>query len=316
MNSEFFKILNNTVDEYLIYLNASDISDFMMFKHMNNIVLENGIRTNWPYFKNKISLKKNINIANDFLSYLNIDYQEYFHQCLKDKIFIFDKLATYDGYSMYNTETKKRSIYVPITNSIKDSFVIVHELMHDINSIDLINNGTRLSYTEALSLLSGFLLEDYLKENKVKDAKVVNTQNLIMILDKSIEIDFNLKIIEKYLEHNYIDITSYRDIYDFYPSDYYVILNKTANKILNYKQMTLNFEMRYIIGILIATYMYDRTKQNKKNILELFDLNEIIKSRTFDDVLDYLDLEYDEFDLKENSYHTLKNKYIKYVKSR
>ena len=62
--------------------------------------------------------------------------------------------------------------------------------------------------------------------------------------------------------------------------------------------------------------MYDRIKSNKKNIQEVFELNEMIKEYTIEQVFDYLNLDYDDEELTYDSYQKLKRAYQNYLKSR
>ena len=78
----------------------------------------------------------------------------------------------------------------------------------------------------------------------------------------------------------------------------------------------IDFEFRYVLGILIATYLYKHIKINKSNIQELFEMNDIIKEFNQEQVFDYLGIEYNESDLTHDSYIILENNYKKYVRNR
>ena len=61
-----------------------------------------------------------------------------------------------------------------MSNTLEDAFCIVHELNHDKNLDEECSNITRSIFTESLSILTELLFEDYLKKNKVKEAKICN----------------------------------------------------------------------------------------------------------------------------------------------
>lgn len=312
-----FNIIENAVNSYIKNADVTSCDDFYFINRLNKLILEKeDKRFNLKYTK-KYSLKSIDKIVDDFLEQLNPEYRKYYEIRKNDGTIYFDKnkeKECINAYSNYDSIEHKRTIYIPLANTIEDAFAIVHELFHDIN-IDIEEESiTRMFYTESLSILGEFLLEDYLKDNNIKDYKITNNYNLYEIKSKSIEIDFYLKLMTKYLENGYINKGLIFEILENYPSKYNEDLSNVILKIIYNEELDIDFEQPYIIGTLIASLMYDRIKKNKKNINELFELNEILKSFKFDDVLTYLDLDIKNNDLTEKSYKILDKCYIKMLK--
>ena len=313
-----YETLIDIVEQNLIMEEIEDEKDFYLIRHLNNIVFEEGIKTLPFKYNNRMPLKKSINLVLEFFNQLNPKYAEHFKRCLDENVIDFDFESKKDigGYSDIDSETKKSYIYLSCDNTLSDSFGIVHEVMHDINIERDGNNETRGFYTESLSILSEFLYEDFLIKKGIKDAKIVNNWNLYYLGLKSLDVDFNLALIEKYLQNGYLNEYIIREIMNDYHPFFHNQLNEIVDEINTTGILTMNRQQTYIIGLLIATYMYSRIKENKKNIQELFELNELIKEVSFSDVLDYLDLEYEEYDLKPKTYQKLKTDYKNYLKSR
>ena len=59
------------------------------------------------------------------------------------------------GQSYYNHESQRRVVEVPITRTIEDAFVMVHEVLHDMNLKPNSNTADRMLYTETISMLGG-----------------------------------------------------------------------------------------------------------------------------------------------------------------
>ena len=317
MEKDSFQVLAEATKNYIISAEVDDTSDVKMIKELSNIILrEKEINYRYKY-NEKIDIKKTDKIVTSFLDFLNPYYKDYYNMRKQDGSFIFtyDNPENTPAYSAHDLEGN-RILYIPLTNTIEDSYAIVHELMHDLNLEVYIDSITRLFYTEGLSLLSEFLLEFYLKNKHVKQFNNPNSNGLYSLKTKAIEVDFNVKLIESYIQDGFIDRGSIIRILEDYPRNYVNDLEYILYKIIDKEELTLDDEQPYIIGGLIATYMYDRIMTNKNNILELFELNKMLNVYEFDQVLDYLDLDYTETDLTENSYKILEDKYKKYLKSR
>lgn len=304
-----FKI-ERIIEEYII-TNGIVIDDLRLFKKINDIVLFNcNFKYNLKYRK-YYSFNQIDNIVCKFLKQFN--YDNYYQLRKKDKTIYFDNESYNIPYSYYDFTNQQRKIYIPITNTLEDVYSIVHELAHDLNIDDLGISEARSIFTESISLLFELLLEDYLKTYKYKDYKIANNLNLYNINIKSLYIDFNIKLISVYLKKfniNYQDIQTIILDYNNYQRRN---LNNIVNNILIDNCIDIDFEFRYILGIVIATYLYYRIKKSN-SYKELYEMNDIIINNNVDQVFEYLNLNCN--DINNNTYKVLTSNYIKYVKSR
>mgnify|MGYP006916060324 CR=1 FL=1 len=316
MEENAFDIIANAVEDYVVKANVESLEDLRLIKKFNNIILKQpDVYFKYKYYK-KYDLKETDKIVTKFLYNLNPDYKEYYELRKKDGTIDFNYKHT-DGESPYSVyEFGNRFIYLPLNNNIEDSYAIVHELFHDINLDEKEESIARMFYTEGISMLGEVLLEEFLQNKNIKDSKAPINFMLYCLKTKSIDVDFNIKLIESYLINNYIDKGSIIKVLNTYSSSYVEDLSYSIHKIVDTYELSLDEQQTYIVGGLITFYMYDRIKQNRKNIKELFELNEELKNYTFEQVLDYLELNYNNIDLNIDSYQKLEQCYKKYLKSR
>ena len=310
-------IISKATYDYIMDAGIDSVDDLLLTKNLTGIILnEKTVNYNYKY-NHKISLKENEKLVKDFLYNLNKDYLDYYEKIREEDIFVFDFNKEEDyPYSSYDFIKNKRIIYIPIYNNIEDSYSIVHELMHDINFDITGENIARHLFTESISILSELLLEDFFKNKNITQYRNPNNFSFYSVKSKAFEVNLNLKFIESYLNDNYLSKGNIIKILRDYTDKDLEDLNLVLSKIIDNEELTYEIERRYIIGFLMATYMYDRIKQNKNNIKELFELNEMLPTCYFEDVLDYLDLDYNEIELTNDSYEKLHNSYKKYLKSR
>ena len=315
---EGFDILNEAINDYIIGANITGIEDLDFLNALNNIIL-NSKEVYFDYKSaKKYSLKESDKLVKEFLDYLNPYYREYYEKRVEDGTIIFDTNVKEDCYafSSYDPINKKRIIYIPVYYNLHDSYAIIHELMHDINMDVNMESLARFFYTEGMSLLAELLYKDFLKEKNIKQYEQPINRTFYELKSKAIEVDFNIKLIDKYLKDGYIDVDNIVDILDNYPNNYASTLQEITDKIMYEEKLTLDQEQPYIIGGLIATYMYDRIKNNKTNILELFELNQMLKHYNYSQVLEYLDFDIEDGNITKKSFKQLEEKYKKYLKSR
>ena len=317
MIEELLLKLERIIGEYAILNDINSIEELTFIKKINDIVFNNCNYNYYLKYRRKYNLNQIDNIVSDFLKKINYDYYLYYQLRKKDGTIIFDNEKSYPGaYSYYDFSESKRNIYIPITNTLEDAFSIIHELNHDKNIDELGENDTRMIFTESLSILLELLFEDYLCKQKITDYKVCNNYTLEAINYKSLYIDFVIKLMELYINKFNINFNDFLNIIKDYNNKQREELNHILLEILEDECVDIDFEFRYVLGILIATYLYKHIKINKSNIQELFEMNDIIKEFNQEQVFDYLELEYNGLDLTNKSYIILENDYKTYVKKR
>ena len=283
--------------------------------HCTDIILgEKDFNFNYKY-KKKYDFKQIDKYVEEFLFDLNPDYLEYYRLRKTDGTIELDYNNNCgEAYSTYDDQLGKRVIYVSVTGTIEDAFSIVHELFHDINLRYELDSYGRYFFTECLSLLGEFLFSDFLSKKNVVEYNNVVNRCLYYLRKKALEVNFNLRLIQEYLDNGYIDkniITNLIMSYcDYYREDLIEIIYNISEQ----EWLTLEEDECYILSGLSATYMYDRIKNNKKNLNELFDLNDALNDFDLGQVLDYLDLNHNDYELTPDSYNVLRKSYKKFIK--
>ena len=279
-------------------------------------------------------------LVREFLSVLNPQYLEYYETRLLDGTIEFDlENKDIQPFSAYDYENNKREIYIPITNTIEDAFTIIHELFHDMNLViteddvictyeeleedteysdnELEENDEeeqklgRYYFTEGLSYLGELMFSDFLKQHGKGDMEVDN-RNLCSMREQALILNFKLNLINEYLINGYLDKQMVVDIFNAYDSNN--IEKIISNIYKKQDEFDIESEETYVFSSLIAVYMYDRIKTNKKYVNELFDLNEILDNLHLNQVLDYLELDHNKFELTNEAYDLLQKKYRKFIK--
>lgn len=305
--------LIDIVKEYIDKMGVDSFETFSMSYNCSKVLLsERDFKFKYKY-KKKIDFKKNDALVEDFLNNLNPSYLEHYRLRKSDGSFIFENDESGYGYSTYNDDGKPE-IYVGLTGSIEDGFAIVHELFHDINATGEFDSYGRYFFTECLSILGEFLFSDYLVDKNVVDRKNVLEMALYFLRKKALEVNFNLKLIKEYLGHGLLNNDIIDGIISTYPYECRQDINEIILIIEHNDWVTLEEEQTYVVSCLAATYMYDRIKGNKKYLNELFELNQKLNDMNLTQVLNYLDIDYGDFDITDKSYSILHDKYKKFIK--
>lgn len=306
--------LIDIVKDYIYKIGVDGFESFSISYNSSNILLGEREFKFKNKYKKKYDFKRIDSLVEDFLLELNPKYLDYYRLRKSDGTFIFNSDKSGFGYSTFNDDTNQREIYVGLTGHIEDSFTIVHELFHDINMSEDLDSYGRYFFTECLSMVGEFLFSDYLVDKNIVDQKNVINMCLYFLRSKALDVNFNLRLIKEYFERGYLDNSIVDDIINSYPIEYKKDIHEIILIICEQKWLTLEDEQTYILSCLVATYMYDRIKSNKKYLNELFDLNQVLNDYELCQVLSYLDIEYGDFDLTDKSYFILRDKYKKFIK--
>lgn len=275
------KNFNEMLDEYL---EGASLKDFEFIKKLNEIVLRNTKFYKEVKYKEKIDLDYSASLVYTFFKSISEEYATYFENRLNDGTFRFStKFAI--GHSYYDLKENKSVIEIPFTHTIEDSYVMVHEFLHSTNYQGGELLLCRMLTTESISILGEFLFYNFLVKYNLKPREnrkpIIN--DLYSIHKLSLLNDLELKLIDKYLKYGYISSNFLNSLnYDEDVWDHLYFNNSIT--------FGIDYNQRYIIGILISCYMYDRIKENPKLINELFDINSIMNHTDFEFIMNYLDL--------------------------
>lgn len=214
-------------------------------------------------------------------------------------------------------ENEKHKIYLPVNNTIEDSYDITHEIIHDMSLNGNISEARHI-FCEVFSYFAEELQYEYLKTyTNARDCDINHSNILACVTERNCILKYMQQFVGTYLNQG---IITENDLVNLYvQSEYEQLFQYTIKEILENGAILFDYNQRYVIGIIFAYYMLDRVHTNKNNIQEFFDLNEVINAYDVVDFLHYLDLELtdsDIFDLTEESYRKLENSFVKILKRR
>lgn len=298
------------LDEYLL---DNCLKDFELIKKLNDIVLKNTKFYKKVKYKEKIDLSYSVSLVYTFFKSISEEYAVYFEKRLNDGTFKFSDKFWF-GESYFDVRQNRSVIKIPITGSIQDSYVMVHELLHDMNCNN-VEIFCREFITEGISILGEILFYVFLVKYNLKPKEnrktIINDFNSIYRM--SLLNDLELKIIDEYFKCGYVSSNFLNQVSLYYDDD---IMNQIYFN--NSSELEIEYNQRYIIGALLSCYMYDRIKENPKLINELFDINSIMNDTYFECIMDYLDLKLksdEEYILfTDDSLETLQKTYKKVLK--
>lgn len=318
MNNTELNLINKILEEY-VTIEETYIEDFSMLKVLNDFVLENYIKIKRDQnYNNRVGLNNCYDISHDFLKTINPFYALYLEQRWKEnKFLIYKNKKNSIALTYYDEKLCDSFISLPIKNDISDAFSIVHEIIHDMNLKNSLEDGYSFNVLcEALSILSEFLLEDYLKETLITSSDIYKDRREVFhaINYKACIVDFEYYLIDKFLKKGYIcnyDIDKYLSTKPKYLKNFFSYI---LDDIINEKNLNIDIEQRSIIGIFFASYMHQRILKNPKRIEEFVNINDEINNMDFYDILKYLDLEIEDYEfgtLTNDSYKKLFKSYKK-----
>ena len=302
------EIIEKELKEYMI----TSKEEISFQKRISNIMVSHYKNIYVPEYKKKYSFEDNFQIAHNFLKDVNEEYAELLVKRYQEGAFIIDEHAEGSKIAISNIINGKPMIYLPTTNSLRDSYCIVHEFIHD-TTINGGYNDTRFIFCEVFSLYSELLMAKYHEKQNIKEATIRSREIYQTIATTATKMKFELELINSYLEKGFIKENDLVSTIKSIPnkrealSAYYVILKDQG--------FTFGMDQRYIIGYLFALFMLERDKNNS---IEFFELNEMLNSYSIENLLNYLDLELINsaglLELSEKSYQKLEESYIKQLK--
>lgn len=305
------------IDDKDIGINTGniDVKDLALMMRCSDIILNcRNVKYDYKYRK-KYSLEQSDKLVEEFLESLNPEYLDYYRLRKEDGTVVFDEKSHELAYQFYDAEVNKGIIYVPVTFTLEDSYTIVHELFHDINCSYTGSSSVGRHYlTEGLSFLGELLFSDFLKSKNIKEVNHCLLKSMETLKLQALIVNFELRLVLEYLKNGYIDGYVVDNVFLSYPAEYYddlfnIIISECYDEEINLDQMET-----YVLSYLVSIYMYDRIKRNKKNLDELFDLNQILDDLSIEQVLEYLGIDYDDVTLTSISYETLRLGLVKFMK--
>ena len=289
------KLINDALSEYL----EDTLNDnFLFIESLNDIILKNKVNLKVRKYDEKIDLDYSLSLAYSFFKTLSEEYASYFETRVYDGTILVSEDCLM-SQSYYDKIDQARVILLKPTYTIEDTFVLVHEVLHDMNLNPQKNTFHRLLFTETISMLGERLAEDFLKENHIcmKDNYKPQIHSLMSVYQMALYNRVDLELIKKFLSNGYVSIPDLKEILDSSGED---IFYDSTDCLISDSCPSVDFEQRYIIGELLSNYMYERIKHHPKYLCELLELNSIMNDFSFEDFLKYLDL-----DIEDNNFLTM-----------
>lgn len=314
--------LNKIIGSYFDEIGYSDVDDFNDVKKMAEVILSVREPRFLDKIKNRFGINKSIELAYEFFDDFDIEYGDYFIDRLRSNSFIFKKVnknSPENPYSYFDRSEGRNMIFIPFQNDICDSFALVHETFHDTN-LDINNlNITRNIFTEYISMFGEFLLEDFVRDNYDIKCKANNNYSFNVCFIKALKVDFQINLIKCYLEKGSLNKFYFNSIINEYDKKYHGLLYQICYRIINDKNLNFDYEMRYLYGILLSCYSYDKLLNNDFDIDIFKYLNANINYLYPEEFYDYLGLDViDDYNLllSPESYDKLGNSYVKVMNNR
>lgn len=239
-----------------------------------------------------ISLNKTINLAQDFFIKQNINLN--IRKMIKNKTLILNSTIIKDKSNYYGTkhdgisfsdENNNKIITINLEETIYDSIIIVHELMHYLNQPSQQRNEVSDLLTEAVSYGAELMFCEDLKDKKYNQDRKLHFK----LLEKTTynyacNIYYIYKIVYLYKIKGDITEGKYNELYND---------NQYLNTITKFKQYvesrgSIFSDTWYIIGFPLSIYFLEEYRKNTDNIKYLHLLNENINNKNLEDCLNII----------------------------
>lgn len=310
--------INDVISEYIEDCELYDISELSAISRMSNIILGSKVPSFNDKIKNRFGISKSFELSYEFFEFLGNDYGKYFI----DRVSSDDLILKYDKKGMeipcsFLDELGEKRIYLPYSMNICDSFSLTHEMLHDMN-FDVNNTSlARNIFTEYISILGEILFEDFINYNYDIKCCCNNRYTFNGVYVKAIIVDFQINLVKCFLDKGFIYEYDLGRIINNYNSYYHDYLYELYDKIISDNKLSIMYEYRYLVGMVLSCYSKD-LMLNKKYDIDLYKyINDNINDMFPEEVYRILDLEVcDDYtmELSNDSYKKLGNSYCKYLR--
>lgn len=241
----------------------------------------------------KMSIDESVALAQKFFDNHDIDIN--INDMIKEKKLVFTdeyeltleegKDPQISGTSLYD-ENNERKIEIGITNTIHDSLVLVHEIVHYLNQPEHYRNETSDLLTEALSYTYEYIFCNEL------DKKYSESQKLHFQLFERLITNFTRKVCDIYgalsLYYKTGDITedTYNKVYD--DNGYHLMINNIEKYITEGNNVM--YDTFYVLGVPLGIYMVEEYKKDNSFINKIELLNNSINDKTMEECLNIINI--------------------------
>ncbi|HPF82917.1 MAG TPA: hypothetical protein PLV83_01955 [Bacilli bacterium] len=275
-------------------------------------------------FKKKMDLNKTIELSKQFLNTIKKEYAAKLNENIEYGKILFPE---YDnvmelGYVEVD-EHNNKIILVKLLNNIRDIFSLTHEEIHDVvYNVDSITDTSNI-LCEVPTILSELLLADYVKD-KMNKNELINYKKEFLQVYAFTALNFKLQflLIDEVITNGYIDKISLANIVlkiieicndESLAFDILYRVRELSNE-----DMSFYFQdLRYINGIVLASYLHDKILNNPKLIKCFSGYNETYFDKSIPQVFKSIGLDVVDEDLlkiSEDSYNELEKSFQKELK--
>ncbi|MBR3523873.1 MAG: hypothetical protein IKN87_04275 [Bacilli bacterium] len=309
------KEINNRIDKYVNYFLRDNnyeahIERLNHFKSFTKILIDNIPFVDDVSYKNRVSKEECINYAYEFLESISPKYGLYLFKKLDNNQIEFVTLnEAYHKNLPLCSYYENGFIYIVLTNDISDTYDIIHELMHDTNNIEDLDNPnfnpeTRDYFTETISFLATTIAQDFFakKYPNNKEFKYDINSDYYGLYKRVAGIDYVLQLIDAYLINNNINQNDI-ELIEKDKSPFYInSAEEYIDEALNYEAVydedsfDLLFNEGYLLAGLLTNYILNTYPEYEDRVKVLKDLNELIMVKDYKAIFNYLDLDVYELD--------------------
>lgn len=321
---EVFKVLNNMVEKTLSEYDDLKVEDLKFLRGLNHIIISNPFRMKTEkYFIHK-SFDVNYKSAHNFLRVIKPQYADHLNKTMEAGIISLPLAKKMKNpaiaVSGFDFDTGKREILIPLCNKIEDSYTLTHEVFHDYNMDPQNLTLTRDLFTETISMCAELLQEDYFRKLPNSPFEYqknrVNTMNAFLY--KSISVDYQLDVVEKYLATGSIDKNKFTDIMKKKSKQEVKLGDYIFDELFAKEELDYDIQQRYIIGALFSSFIHQKILEDPKKISNFIEINDNLNKMELEDVFKLLNLEIELQDeyivVSQSSLNELGNAYLKEYK--
>ena len=315
----WFNNLSFFSDNSFILDNIEDFYKLTLFLnyHYSKIDLNidlNNKKNNYPH----VSTDDTIKIVQDFLNNhnININLNEMLENntLITQKTFvnkIKDSEIFSNGKCYYDEKDNLEKIIITTNDTLYDSFILVHELMHYLNEPKGKRSFTSDLLTESISYAFELIFYDNLENTKyASTSKVYLFEIIKLIIYYAKEMSYIYKVILLYKHQKGLSQENYNK--EFNDENYELTMKKFKEFCVN--ERLVIYDSWYIIAFPLAIYMFDEYQKDKKFINNIIMFNNSINNKELNECLKILNIN-DIIDLKRKIEESTPN-FLKYIEKK
>ena len=297
--SKLNEIIKKSLTDYTIKYQVDYFDEIVK---LAIIIIKNTDDLDKKDYQFNVDLNTSIEITTNFFKNLNSKYADMFLNILnetntydkkEDYSVRFYKLLKENQPDEYVGQHRNKNSFVDIngqvhidySETLEDVFTIAHEMTHKFSQPKNQNSLIKSFLGEVTTISVELLLEDYLYQNTNYGEEILNYKNnrIIDTFDDASAIIFENILVKLYLKNNEkLDeniLIDFLNLMDKNSKLYRLFLKRGLsylNEIMKSGSLQFYKRQRYVIGLVLASYIHDKIKNNPENKNILCHLIEIL----------------------------------------